>query len=709
MIGVQVRKRIDSISRCVAIALFVVASNASAVSASTWGFVEKTCPLDGKTVRGRVPRSMFIPGRMPDGRSHGGDPFLSGMIQCPHCGFIAHAPRYDAPQGIDKEKVVAELQKLDKSSLFYRIDAASAVERSWKADPHRLAQLALTAKWLADDTGEPHLIHERLQAAIDAQTALVSHLKPDDEDYAAALYLVGELYRQQGNTAEALRWFEKALPEADEFLRPAIEQQRIATTYAGELPAKIIEKLKQASPGEKVAAIQFLRSADDAATLQFLHDVVLKSPHRFREQAIDALLGDAPRKIHLPIYLKAIGDRHYRTVQGGAQAVEILGAKEAAPLLVKALENPVEAADHRLAEALAAVATPAEIPALRRLFRDNGQRHVLLRALINTGSPEIVDDVLNLLDGDAWYLSLADRPEVLRIMKAAAGNAVLMKRLPDLRTAAVDSPAALFKTHVLTIDDKPETADELAAALSRGGPLAAEAAIALARRRDPRSRQVLVDQVDGVVQDSHDGYLVLLPLLQPEDFSTIRHALERAVARRQEAMAELKRRVATETDAEEKARTLERIATAENQGNWWMEPWLRLFGATRHPEAKPLLLKYLDDPNHQARAAAVDGLSYVYDAEIGARLTARLAVEREIPELIVRTLGKSGDPTRLPALLALADKPTLIATKLALIEALRELQAVDRLQPKLESWSRSPDPTLTEAAQRALAGKRKPE
>jgi hypothetical protein len=332
----------------------------------------------------------------------------------------------------------------------------------------------------------------------------------------------------------------------------------------------------------------------------------------------------------------------------------------------------------------------------------------LFRALINTESPEAVDEVVKLLDEGAFRPSFANSPEWLGTLQAAARNAALLRRLPDLRAASPDSPAAGFKTSVLALDDTPAAADELAAVLNRGGELAFQAALALAQRGDARCRTVLVDRLEELLQQSHEGYLILLPLLQPDDFAPIKRAFEREVAQQKELLVALKRRASRETDKEEKNQLTRQIDEFEHRENWWMERWLRLFGATRHPEAKPLLLNYLDDANHQARAGAIDGLGYGYDDEIGERLTARLAAEQVIPDVLVRALGKSGDRRRLPSLLDLAEKPTLIGTKSALIEAIQGMQAIDRLKPKLESWSRSPNATLAAAAKRALNGDRKP-
>jgi hypothetical protein len=84
----------------------------------------------------------------------------------------------------------------------------------------------------------------------------------------------------------------------------------------------------------------------------------------------------------------------------------MLRAKEAAPLLVKALEHPVPFTEFRLGAALALVATENEVDGIARLTdalkpdEVLGRRLDLLRALLNTHSERAIPPLVRLLKSD---------------------------------------------------------------------------------------------------------------------------------------------------------------------------------------------------------------------------------------------------------------------------------------------------------------------
>ena len=115
-------------------------------------------------------------------------------------------------------------------------------------------------------------------------------------------------------------------------------------------------------------------------------------------------------------------------------------------------------------------------------------------------------------------------------------------------------------------------------------------------------------------------------------------------------------------------------------------------------------MRYLDSEDEFVQRAAVNGLAYVYDEEVGDRLVELLPTRSDVTQLlIVRVLGRVNDASRAEALLAFAKEPTLIPTKVAWIDTMGKL-APNMARPVLQSWATSPREYLVDAARRALAG-----
>jgi len=121
------------------------------------------------------------------------------------------------------------------------------------------------------------------------------------------------------------------------------------------------------------------------------------------------------------------------------------------------------------------------------------------------------------------------------------------------------------------------------------------------------------------------------------------------------------------------------------------------------PKARAICLECLKSPSGQLRVKAVKGLAYVYDPSVGGTLARRLATEEPwVQGEIIRTIGKARDKGRVDALTKLVRQPTLVATKLAWIEAMMAL-APNRAAPILKKWADSPSAELAAAARKALA------
>jgi hypothetical protein len=184
--------------------------------ASDWTYEDLPCPIDGTTVEAFVFISHSSFGCMPDFRPLGDAPdmFTLGLNTCPTCGFTAHTRMFrEPPAGLDKARILAAIAAVRKKSppLFRHLDTAAAIERELENQPDMLARYALTAKWLADDTGEPDVIRQRLTQAIEAQKRYLAVPTRDAGEWASTLYLIGELYFELGDDRQALHWLNLAL------------------------------------------------------------------------------------------------------------------------------------------------------------------------------------------------------------------------------------------------------------------------------------------------------------------------------------------------------------------------------------------------------------------------------------------------------------------------------------------------------------------
>ena len=181
------------------------------VYGTTWKTLSVTCPICATTNKAQVVNSAYIRGYEDDLKPRGVRLTLSSLIRCPNCRFTATKSGYESPSGLDTNKVSAALEKVSKEKLFELIDCAIATETNWQGRPAMIAQLAMEAKWVADETGENDLIVSRINAAITAHEKNLAQPPLAIEDARTSLYLIGELHRELGETVKAIEYFDRAL------------------------------------------------------------------------------------------------------------------------------------------------------------------------------------------------------------------------------------------------------------------------------------------------------------------------------------------------------------------------------------------------------------------------------------------------------------------------------------------------------------------
>lgn len=656
-------------------------------------------------------------------RGVGVDMYLRSLMHCPTCNFTAQPGDFDKTVGLDKTSMAKALNAMKSSNLFRKHDAALTVQRHWKKNLHAIARLTLGANWLADDTGEPKVINDRLDRAIKAHNAALAALDKKHKNRAPVTYLIGELLRQRGKTKEAIAHFDLALPLASQRLRQLIQQQReraknpiqgIATNStikpavkpnSNDKPADLIAAFNQATPAQKIVLIESLREHDDVGVNAALNEFCLTGPDDTREQAMEALVGEQPKRYHLPIFLDAIGNEHFRTVQGGAHAAQLLRAKAAGTRILKALKKPVENTMFVLYRSLAGTTNKHDIPELEKLAENDRFRSEILRALLMTESSEAIDAILKVIDKTDIAYTLHYHGSVGReALQSAVKIKGLIDRLPKLAAASPDSSRASFKIFLLETMQTQKANDEIATALDAGNSLSIHAARALIRRGDKRGKRVFLTNLLEIMWEDYDSYRPILPLLEPNDYDAVHQAWTKEHKSHEESATFMREQLAETKDEGRKTRIQEQLDSLVGPDSAWrQENWLRLFGATGNLKAKPMLLKYLDDANHQARSGAIDGLTHVYDKEIGDRLVKRLQIEKGTPRAdIIRVLGNSGDARQLETLLTVANEPTRVDTKLVWIEAVGSLDGLTKAHVTLAYWATSSNTELAKAATQAL-------
>lgn len=690
---------------------FLIASSACTlpVEATTWRDVEVTCPIDSIVIRARVPNSIFMSGYSPTLRPQGVgvDPFVASIIQCPQCGFAAHAEQFRNVNALDRDAIAAALQKLKSPRLFLRNDAAILVEQLTGRNEKSIARLSLASKWIADDTGDPEVIRDRTTQAVRSHQDAFDRKDIPDGERTAIAYVTGELLRESERNEEAIRWFDRALQFNDltQFPEFMLQGQRMLAAYPVGATPDLITSLREASPAVRVGAVPLLRGSDLPEAISLLTEICLDCEDDLRRVAMWSLIGDAPQERHLPIYLKAIESRHYRTAQNGAHAVELLRATEAAPALGRALQNPPQYAEYRILSALSVLGTEDQIEVLERAAAKGKYTTEILRGILNSRSPKAITPALKMIDKERFSVRFVFSGEHGRqALHSALQIEGLIDQLPDLRTVEANSRRAEFKVLLLGATGTPEASEELAAALESDSRLALQAATELVRNGDVRGNAQFMERLHDVVGKGYETWSLVLPLLSETDFGAVQEALLKVIAEQQQSIAfrrEALARASTEDDRRREQKHLDRTLS---RTNYWMAPWLRLMGATGHPEARDQLVAFLADTDHQARRAAVLGLLHVYDRSVAEKLLELLDQESTQPvvEAIFEVLGQDESRQPLPAVLEAGRDPMLAPTRIAWIKAVTALGGRDQILSTLKSLSKSPNQSLATAAQSAL-------
>jgi HEAT repeat protein len=693
-------------SRVYILLLFISFSNMP-ILATTWRKVTKTCPICIKEATANVPVSAYIRGSDPDYRPHGVS-IVNSLLMCDRCGFTTYPDRFDNTEGLDKEKLKKALAQLETTPYFRKIDSAIVVEKNWKNDPQLIANLSLAAKWAADDFGSSEIITTRINQAIETAKISLEESRADSELQLRNTYLIGELNRQAGNRKEAIKWFEKAGKIADKLgVRKEFvlnDMQLFLTRYGEKSPEELFPIVKNASFADKIMSIKKLREIDNSSVITFLKQVCLHCPEDYREMAIRALVGDEPKKYHLPIFREGLLNDHYRTVQGSARAVEKLGDTNSAQIIVKALKNPVAFTDSGLFTALAYVATENEIDFLATQIDRGTEYNYVFQAFINTRSSKAIPFIKKMLKKD---LLMGDFHEPIVYQRAAEFGPKLLGELPDLMTASDEDSAARFKIFVLGAMNTKEAEHELEKAVKRGDDLGILAALELARKGNTTGKELLVNRVERFRDRDSKSITYLYLILEPNDFEILYQKMENDKNKRKNSAIQSRKMLEEEFQSPDESmreyarQELDRLDRFEWNEDSFMTGWLLLLGATGNPKSRPILMKYLDSSKISTKILAIQGLSYVYSKSVGIEMARRIKNEDSSVKCeIIKMMGQVEDQQNVDVLMELLNYEMHIDSKIAWIKTMMKIAPIKAV-PILERWSRSPNQELSITAQKA--------
>lgn len=167
------------------------------------------------------------------------NPLHYSIVVCPSCEYAAPSQRFSDPlqseQVQELSRALMQLKIYDRPDYCMERDVYTALQcfrlavrsaQLKKASKGELAGLLLSTAWIADEAGESDLElayrREALKCYIEAynhESAVIGNLS----DLQVG-YLIGELFRRDGDLDEAITWFSKVVFHPDIKKHPSVEK-----------------------------------------------------------------------------------------------------------------------------------------------------------------------------------------------------------------------------------------------------------------------------------------------------------------------------------------------------------------------------------------------------------------------------------------------------------------------------------------------------
>ncbi|MZP28617.1 DUF2225 domain-containing protein [Heliobacterium undosum] len=235
----------------------------------------KTCPVCGKEFAATRIRSSSIrvKERLPDFRTvfEGINPLHYQVFVCPACQYAALENRFDQVTGDRLQLRRGLLDAFSPEPDFSGIRTPETALRTFElalrtaqiggAPASLQAPLTLRVAWIARDMGWNDLDRRYTEGALRLYEAAFGDDRNAKSSTVTLMYLIGELYRQLGQYAEAVRWLAKAAMHPDVKKEPEIErlarqqwslareQNKAGEQESGSGQVEVSETLPPAEPG----------------------------------------------------------------------------------------------------------------------------------------------------------------------------------------------------------------------------------------------------------------------------------------------------------------------------------------------------------------------------------------------------------------------------------------------------------------------------
>jgi uncharacterized protein len=206
--------------------------------------IELICPVCDNHFQSRaVVSTNSFGGKRTDfhERAAGAQPLPYLVHTCSGCGFTGSERDFSEGSQVSpwvRQQVMTQLTPrlattADLSGCE-KYEAAARVAEWQGADPRQVADYLLRAAWCCvdDDDTEAERYFRRL-AARKFEDSLAAYESVATDERAVICYLIGELWRRVGDTAQSNHWFDRVAgeivdPDGQQWVTTAAEQQRVA-------------------------------------------------------------------------------------------------------------------------------------------------------------------------------------------------------------------------------------------------------------------------------------------------------------------------------------------------------------------------------------------------------------------------------------------------------------------------------------------------
>jgi uncharacterized protein (DUF2225 family) len=203
--------------------------------------IDLSCPVCGNSFHSQAVESTnAFGGKRTDFHelAAGMQPLAYLVHMCGECGYSGDERDFCQEEEVSpllREHVLNELAPVARETVTgsEKYEAAAKVAEWQGLEPRQIADLLLRAAWCCVEEGDTEAErYFRRKSAWMFESALEKFDGVAEEERAILTYLVGELWRRIGDTAESRKWFDRVADEvtditSQQWVVSAADQQRI--------------------------------------------------------------------------------------------------------------------------------------------------------------------------------------------------------------------------------------------------------------------------------------------------------------------------------------------------------------------------------------------------------------------------------------------------------------------------------------------------